>query len=79
MTDQIDAIVTMANLMYCKNYREAIDGTRQHNRSINLDKLIDDILYICRFTLMVHNIQGFILFNPTNNNFYFRNYEPTNN
>lgn len=60
------AIETMANLMWCRYYRE-----------MNHDKLKDDILSVCRFALMIENIQGLILFNQTNNNFYFRTYEPT--
>lgn len=60
-------IVNMANLMYCHYYR-----------IIDNNKLVDDILSICRFTLMMGNIPGFILFNQNNNNFYYRGYEPTN-
>jgi hypothetical protein len=56
-----DSIVTMANLIYCYYY-----NIREH------DLLVDEILSIGRFTLMMENIQGFILFNQTTNNFYFR-------
>ena len=62
-----DAIVTMANLMYCRYYRE-----------INNIQLIDDILTICRMALMMEDISGLILFDWTTNNFKYKNYEPTN-
>lgn len=62
-----DAIVTMANLMYCRYYRE-----------INNIQLIDDILTICRMALMMEDVPGLILFDWTTNNFKYKNYEPTN-
>lgn len=67
MTPQIQAIETMANLTFCQFYR-----------TIPIETLIDSILTTCRITLMMYDIRGFILFNPTNNNFYFRNYDTTN-
>lgn len=61
---KVDAIVTMANLIHCRYYRQ-----------IDHLSLINDILTICRFALMMEDIQGFILFNNNTNQFYFRQYE----
>ena len=62
-----DAIVTMANLMYCRYYRQ-----------INTIQLIDDILTICRMALMMEDVPGLILFDWNTNNFTYKNYEQTN-
>jgi hypothetical protein len=68
MKSNIDPVVTMANLIYCTYYT-----------FIQRDKLIDDILAISKFTLMMEDISGIIIYNPETNNFYFKSNEPTNN
>lgn len=62
-----EAIVTMANLIYCRYYRH-----------IENNQLINDILTMSRIALTIEDIKGLVLFDSKTNNFIYKNHEPTN-